>query len=372
MAEKAKLIIDILETLAPKGEALSWDNVGLQVGDQDSFVKKALICLDVNDKVLDEAIENGCQMIVTHHPLIFKPIKSILKNEVKGNIIYRAIKNNINIYSAHTNIDIVEEGLNDFICYKLGFSNTQFLETINSYSYVKLVVFVPEDCVDTLAEVLGDAGAGHIGNYSNCSFRASGIGTFKPLTGSNPYIGEEGQVELVKEVRLETIVEESKLNHVIEEMVKAHPYEEVAYDIYPLAIKKPKNGIGRVADLDSSVPTTILIENIKASLGIENLRFIGDINRAVNRIAVINGSGADYIGLAAAAKCDCLLTGDIKYHEAQLALDLGVNVIDIGHYESEIHFIELVTDYLNSCFSKTNIDVEVIASRVYNNPFQYL
>ncbi|SCX91725.1 Nif3-like dinuclear metal center hexameric protein [Alkaliphilus peptidifermentans] len=373
MAEKIKLkkLTDILEALAPTNNALSWDNVGLQVGDNNSWVSKILVCLDVNEKILDEAIEKGCQVIVSHHPLIFKPMKSILNNDIRGKIIIKAIKNNISIYASHTNMDIANGGLNDFIAQKLGLKKLRLLDVTKNKSFSKLVVFVPEEYSDIIADVMGNAGAGHIGNYSHCSFKTQGVGTFKPLEGTNPFIGHKDELENVNEIRLETIIENEKLNYIVEEMIKAHPYEEVAYDIYPLHKEIPQNGIGRIADVDP-ILTSVLIEDIKASLEIENIRFIGDVNKNVSSIAIVNGSGAEYIQAAVKAGCDCLITGDVKYHEAQIALELGLNVMDVGHYESEIHFIELITEYLQKTFHEMKINAEVVGSKVFSNPFQYM
>ncbi len=371
MAEKVKDIINIMEELAPKKAAMSWDSVGLQVGSQEDEVKKIIVCLDITEKVMEEAIEKNVDLIISHHPFLFKPVKNILKEDSKGRIIYQAIKNNISIYCAHTNIDVVTGGLNHQLAMKLGLKNLQILHVTDQQQYVKLVVFVPEGHEEEVANALATTGAGHIGNYSHCSFRGDGTGTFKPLEGCNPFIGSKGVLEKVKEVRLETIVKKENLNNSIASMIKAHPYEEVAYDIYPLNNTEPTAGIGRIGYLENPLKINLFIDEIKAILGIDKLKFTGDVNALVEKVAVVNGSGADLIVDAIKNKCDCLITGDVKYHEAQMALEHGLNVIDAGHFETEIFFVDWITEYLSKICNEKELLVEVIPSETYINPFQY-
>ncbi|KAB3533232.1 Nif3-like dinuclear metal center hexameric protein [Alkaliphilus serpentinus] len=372
MSTRVKEIVDLMETFAPSKESMSWDNVGLQVGSLNHRLKKVLVCLDVNEAVIDEAIEVGANMIIAHHPLIFKAMAKISEEDVKGKIISKAIKNNISIYVSHTNIDIVDGGLNDYIVYKLGLSNTTILDIEDVEKLYKLAVFVPTSYTEVLAEAMAAAGGGHIGNYSHCSFRTSGIGTFKPLEGSQPFIGNKGQLERVEEVKLEAIVREKDLTVVLNEILRSHPYEEVAYDIYPLHNEGRLNGAGRIATLENSMLLSLFVEGIKASLNLDKVKVAGDVNSNIVKVAVVNGSGGDYIKAAIKAKCDCLITGDIKFHDAQMALDHGLNIIDIGHYESEIPFIEMVTEYLQNTLVHKKIQVVVIPSQVYSNPFQIL
>ena len=244
MPVTVKSITDIIEDLAPLNYACKWDNVGLQLGYGEDIVNRNLTKLEITDAILNEAIEKEVDMIVALHPLIFSPLKSITKDDIKGKIIYKAIQNNIAVYAAHTNMDIAPGGLNDYIAAQLDMQNTEVLDIAERIPYYKLVVFVPLGHEEKVAEAISAAGAGHIGNYSHCTFRTGGVGTFKPLEGTNPFIGVQGRLEQVEEVRLETIVPEEKLARTTQAMIKSHPYEEVAYDIYPLMNEGRAIGVG--------------------------------------------------------------------------------------------------------------------------------
>lgn len=372
MPTKVKEIIQLIEDLAPKRAAEAWDQVGLQLGGYQDEVNNVLVALEITERVLAEAIEKNIQMIIVHHPFLFKAVKRINRDDPKGKLIYQAILNNIAIYSAHTNIDAVENGLNHQLAEICGLEDIQFLEVTGKQQFYKLVVYVPLGHEEGVANALAQGGAGHIGNYSHCSFRTKGIGTFLPLTGANPFIGKEDSLERVEEIRLETIVNGHQLKGVITKMLSAHPYEEVAYDLYPLANEVPLWGIGRVGRLKDPVELNIYVEEIKALLQVDRVRVIGKVNDVIERVAIVNGSGAEYIQAAAAAGCDCLITGDVKYHDAQLALELGINVIDAGHYETEAFFVDWMCDYLNQGLKDKDLAANIIPSSTYINPFQYL
>ncbi|MBM7614626.1 Nif3-like dinuclear metal center hexameric protein [Alkaliphilus hydrothermalis] len=372
MAERVKDIIQIIENLAPKSAAESWDKVGLQVGSPQDTIKKVLVCLDVTDDVMEEAIENEVNLIISHHPFLFKPLKHILKEDSKGKIVYQAIKNNIALYCCHTNIDVVMGGLNDQVAMKLGLSNIKILQVTGQQEYYKIVVFVPEGYEEKVATALAETGAGHIGNYSHCSFRSDGTGTFMPLEGTDPFIGNIGELEKVKEIRLETIIKKEDLSKSLKSMMEAHPYEEVAYDVYPLINAEANRGIGRVGVLDNPLQLSILIEDVKKILDIDKVKFCGDVNHQIEKVAVVNGSGADLIFDAIGAKCDCLITGDLKYHEAQIALENGLNVIDAGHFETEALFVDWMVAFLTEGCKEKGLDIDVIPSNRNINPFQYL
>ncbi len=372
MSRKIKNVLRLLEELAPKEYAMSWDNVGLQVGDREDVVSRILVCLDITEAIIEEAISSRADFIVSHHPIIFKPIKSLLKDNPQGRIIHKAIKHNISIYCGHTNIDIAPGGLNDYIAHKLGVKETRILDVTATEKLYKLVVFIPEEHQEEVAEALASEGAGHIGNYSSCSFRTNGIGAFMPLDGTKPFIGEKGRLEKVQEVRLETIVAEKKLKATIDKMLEAHPYEEVAYDIYPLILEGTSVGIGRVGHMETPMRLSELVEVVKAELKLEKLRTVGELESMIKRVCVVNGSGAEYIQAAARDKCDCLITGDVKYHEAQMALELGLCIIDAGHFESENIFIELMANYLKARISEEALSIEVIESKINVNPFKII
>lgn len=372
MAEKVNEIIKLIEALAPKSAAESWDNVGLQLGGINDQVTNIMVALEITDKVLEEAIEKDVQLIVVHHPFIFKAIKGINREDSRGKLIYKAIQNNIAIYAAHTNIDVVENGLNHQLAMKFDLEDIEILEVTGKAQYYKLVVFVPVDYAETVASAMAQAGAGHIGNYSHCSFRSEGTGTFRPLAGADPFIGSKDKIEYVKEIKIETIVAGNQINSVVSNMLTAHPYEEVAYDLYPLQKDSPQWGIGRIGNLTEPAALNLFVESVKSQLQLSQVRVIGNVNEQIHRVCIVNGSGAEYIKAAADAGCDCLITGDVKYHDAQLALELGINVIDAGHYETEAFFVDWMTDYLEKKLWDKKLKASIIPSTAYINPFQFL
>lgn len=359
-----KSFIKKVEQKYPLGLAYDWDNVGLLVGDFDMDIKKILVVLEANEKVIDEAISKDVDLIVTHHPFIFKKMNKINTSDLKGKLIHKLIKNDIALYSMHTNFDIAFEGLNDYFMEIIGIEETKVLDITSSEVLYKLAVYVPTTHVEKVKESLAKAGAGHIGNYSNCSFSTQGIGNFKPLEGTNPYIGQIGEVESVEEVKIETIVPQRVLGGVINSMLNAHPYEEVAYDIYKLESKGKIYGLGRIGKLDSTINFKELCNNIKKKLNMSHIRVVGDLNSSIKKVAVVTGSGADMIKKAQRSGADVIITGDVKYHDAQDALDMSMNVIDCGHFDTEDIFKDVMERFL------CNIDeIEVIKSEIYLNPF---
>jgi len=266
-------ITNIIEDLAPIGYAYKWDNVGLQVGSKKDSVKSILTTLEITDAILNEAIENDVNMIITHHPMIFSPLKKIIKEDLKGKLIYKAIQNNISIYATHTNIDIAPGGLNDYIANLLNIRNTKILEEIDNSGY-----------------------------------------------SSN--------------------------------------------------IKTPINGIGRVGQLDKPKTLESLVSEVKEQIKIENVRVAGDLKAIIEKVAVINGSGADLIDAAMHKGCQCVITGDVRYHDAQDAIAQGISVIDIGHYQSEKFFAQFLANYINKEVNMKGLNVNVMASAIDINPFK--
>jgi len=364
-------IITLMSKLAPQSEAMDWDNVGIQVGDYDNEIQRVLISLDINGKVIEEAVEKNIDLVISHHPLIFNGINNIHSQTAKGNIIIKAIKNDIAIYSAHTNMDIAESGLNDYLANKLDIVDTEVLSTVNEHKRYKLAVYVPIEDAESLREVLFKKGAGKIGNYSNTSFNVNGQGTFKPGDNTNPHIGKKGQMEKVQETKIETIVKASDLQKVIKTMLKVHPYEEVAYDVYELPVQSNYSGIGRIGYIDNEMSLKEYSQKIKEVLKIDKLKVRGDINQKIKKVALCSGSGADFITAASSKGADLYITGDVKYHEAQLAEELGINLIDAGHFETENIFKELVYDYLNNKKVKCKLDFNIFKSEVSTNPWKY-
>ncbi|MEF9991405.1 MAG: Nif3-like dinuclear metal center hexameric protein [Romboutsia sp.] len=364
---KLKSIVKKIENKYPLNLAYDWDNVGLLIGDFDMDVKNILVTLEANEKVINEAIENKVGLIVTHHPFIFSKINKINTLDLKGRLIHKLIKNDIALYSMHTNFDIAFDGLNDYFMEIMGFKNSKVLDITKNEALYKLAVYVPNTHVEDVRKALLNSGAGNIGNYSNCTFNIDGIGTFKPLDGSNPTIGNVGMVEHVNEVKIETIVSQRILGVVISDMLKAHPYEEVAYDIYKLENKGDGVGLGRISKLENKITLEELSNNIKNKLNMKNIRIVGDINSSINKVAVVTGAGGDMVKKAKRQGADVIITGDVKYHDAQDALDMGMCIVDCGHFETEDIFKEVMKRFLDE-FN----EVQVIESKIYLNPFKLI
>lgn len=343
---KAQTVINLIEKLAPKDLAEDWDNVGLQIGNPQSEVNKILVCLDLTEQILDQAVELDVEMIITHHPLIFKPLKKISLATPLGKKINKIIKNDLLVYSAHTNLDIAWGGINDILVEKLGLLQPQVLAATGEENFYKLVVFVPAGHEESLKEALASSGAGWIGNYSHCFFQTSGTGNFKPLEGTNPFLGSIGKVETTEEYRLETIIPEKCLKRALQSMLKAHPYEEVAYDLYLLANEGKKVGLGRVGYLPEPLTLAEFVSQVKNSLGVKQLRVVGDLDNQIRKVAVCGGSGGSLVSAAAFKGAQVLLTGDVKYHEARDAEDLALNVVDAGHDLTEQVIIPVLVEYL--------------------------
>jgi dinuclear metal center YbgI/SA1388 family protein len=359
---KCQTIAGILDELAPKRLAESWDNVGLLVGDARQKVSKVMVCLDAPEWVVEEAIAKNVDMLVAHHPMIFNGIKRVNSDTAVGRKLLSLIKNNISLYCLHTNYDIVAGGLNDAFARELGFSDSDVIDETYREKLFKLVVYVPEGHEDKVMDAMCGAGAGYIGKYSNCTFRTGGIGTFKPQEGSKPYIGTAGKLESTSEYRVETIVPEKLLNKVIKDMLKVHPYEEAAYDIYETKNEGQVMGLGRIAELENETTLAIYADNVKSLLGADHVRVAGDPNRAIKKVALLNGSGSSFINSARFAGADVLVTGDMKYHEIVDALEMGLCVIDAGHYATEKIMVKYITEYLRNRFLELKLDVEVIES----------
>lgn len=364
---KLKSLIKKIEAKYPTNLAYDWDNVGLLVGDAEEEIDKVLVCLEANEAIVEEAINNNVNLIVTHHPFIFGKMKKITTSDFKGKLIHKLIKNNIAVYSMHTNFDIAFDGLNDYFMEVMGFENSKILDVTNTETLYKIVVYAPKTHEDKVREALGKSGAGHIGNYSNCTFNTDGKGTFRPLEGTNPFIGELDKLEVVDEVKIETIVPQRILGGVISAMIKAHPYEEVAYDLYKLENKGSAVGLGRIAALKESMSLKELSMMIKEKLNMDALRVVGSLDTNIKKVAVVTGSGADLAKKAQRSGADVLITGDVKYHDAQDAIDAGMCIIDCNHFESEEIFKDVMKRFLDDID-----DISVIKSRININPFSIL
>lgn len=360
MQARVEDICRILETHYPLKIAEKWDNVGLQLGSYQNPVRKIMVSLDLDQEVLTQALDQQVDLIITHHPLFFNPIKSIQYDTPQGKIISQMIKNNISLYSAHTNLDSASQGLNQYLAEKLGLLDIQLLTRNYSESLYKLVVYVPLQDEAVVRAAISEAGAGYLGNYSHCTFRSPGMGTFLPQPGSSPYIGEPGILEEVEEVRLETIVPQNILAVVLKQMLAAHPYEEPAYDLYPLHNQGKAYSPGRIGQLGAAISLQEFCSHVKTILELDNLRVVGNWDDKVQKIAVVSGAGTSFMATAQAADCDVLLTGDLKYHEARDAEALGLLIVDAGHQGTEQIMAGLVTDLLRDSSRQAGYDLDIV------------
>ena len=370
MVETAE-VLQLMGQIAPASLAEDWDNVGLQVGDTSQEVENILIALDFNQEVLKEAIRKNCQLIITHHPFIFNGINSVNTQNQSGKLIFKLIKSNISLFTAHTNLDITEDGLNDYLIKKLDVENINILKVSSSQKYHKLVTFIPEASFEKVRDALYNKGAGKYKNYSHSGFFQQGKGNFKALTDADPYLGKKDSLTEVDEYRFETIVAAENLDQVIKELLKVHPYEEPAWDLYKMENLETKKGIGRIADLRSEVDLNSFLSKIKKVYDLDLMKVV-KAKKNIKRVALCSGSGADFIKDAHYQGADLYLTGDVKFHEAQKAEELGLSLVDFGHYGSEKFVKELLFERLqNEASEKLKRELKFIKSEVNTCPWDY-
>ncbi|HMN48381.1 MAG TPA: Nif3-like dinuclear metal center hexameric protein [Ignavibacteriaceae bacterium] len=343
-------IIKIIEDWAPKSIAWEKDNVGLQIGSLRREVKNILLCLDVDEKVVDEANRKNCNLIISHHPLLFRSLKKLdTDRDRKSRIIEKLIKKDITLYSAHTNLDFTKDGVSFQLAKKLKLTNQKFLLNLSS-NQNKLIVFVPNTHADKVLEAMHNAGAGIIGEYSNCSFRTLGTGTFKGSEKSNPVLGLKGNLEKVEEVKIEVLTNSFDLKKVIAAMKKVHPYEEVAYDVYPLVNENVNYGIGVIGELKQPLSDKEFLTHISKSLGIKNFRYSRGSKSKIKKVAVCGGSCSDLIETAIQNNADAFVTADIKYHTFQDA-ENEIMLVDAGHYETEIPSLDELKNRIEKSYA---------------------
>jgi dinuclear metal center YbgI/SA1388 family protein len=355
---KIKDVIRDLEVIAPPVLADDGDKIGLQVGDPEAEVTRIVCAVDPTRAVVDYAVDSGAELLLLHHPLIYSPVPSIVAGDPLSDILMRLVRGGTAAYAAHTNLDAAPGGINDVLAERLGVRDTQILTVRRPERLFKIIVFVPEESVVAVRDAMAEADAGHIGNYSHCSFMSPGTGTFLPLEGSDPYIGKQGNLEEAAEVRLEMIVPEWKLDRVLSAMVERHPYEEVAYDIIALANKPIGHGYGRVGVLESVMTLGEFRKVVEDSLGYRETRMIGDPERPIRTVALCGGAGKSLIRDAKAAGADVYVTGDVGHHDMLAADAMGLAVIDASHYHTERPGTEALAAKLAQMYSREPISVE--------------
>lgn len=362
MPAKVETVIKYMEELAPASFALPDDPVGLQLGDPQAGADKILVALDPDQRAVEEAERLGANMLVTHHPLFYTRLSAINENLPAGALIAKAIRSGLNIFCAHTNYDVAPDGVTYRLAKALGFQeeSADVLEITGSEQFLKLVVFVPAGHEDKIRNALAEAGAGQIGNYSYCTFQTAGIGTFKPEEGTSPYVGSAGRLEKVEELRLETILPVTRRKAVVEKLIQAHPYEEVAYDLYPLALDGRAVGLGLILKLDQALALEDILQACRQKLNSSALRYWPAGKRSFKMIALCGGSGGSLIEQAARKEADLFISGDFRYHDLKLAQSLGLALIDAGHDGTEWPGVAYLREYLEGKLKADNYRTEVI------------
>ncbi len=342
---KIQEILNVLEEFAPSSLQHSWDNSGLLIGNATEDVKSTLLCIDITEQVMDEAIDKKCNLIIAHHPLIFKGLKRICGNNYIERCVQKAIKHDIAIYAAHTNIDIVRWGVSHKLAEKLELTDIQVLVPEKDM-LSKIVVFVPTDYADKIREVAFCAGAGHIGNYDCCSYSSEGLGSFRPLDNANPFVGSKLQIHTEGECRVEMLVPNTSVSAVLLAIRSAHPYEEPAIDILPLKNYNGSCGLGAIGRLSNPVSEKDFLMMVKQKINIPFIKHSPLTNRDIKTVALCGGSGADFIDDAKRSNADIYLTGDITHHRF-FEGENRIVIADIGHFESEQFTKEIFYDIIS-------------------------
>jgi dinuclear metal center YbgI/SA1388 family protein len=358
-----------LEDWAPPGAAWEKDNVGLQTGSRRQVIKNIMLCLELDEDVLKEALRKKCNFIFTHHPLIFNSIKRLdTEKDSKAKLIEKIIKNNLFVYSAHTNLDFTKDGVSFQLAKVLKLKNISFLEFEEGNQF-KLIVFVPINSLEKVTEAVFNAGGGIIGEYENCSFNVNGEGTFKGSKKSNPSVGIKNRFEKVDETRVEFLVDSWKLNLVISALIKAHPYEEPAYDIYPLKNKNVNYGAGAIGGLENEMSVKNFLPFVCAALKTPAVKYCNGKGKKIKNVAVCGGAGIELLNKAISSGADAFITADIKYHPYQDATG-KILLVDAGHYETEIFSLNTVQEKMKK-FISIDKSIKVLKYSGSTNPVKF-
>lgn len=360
-------LLSYLEEIAPLSLQENYDNSGLLLGNREWEIQGVLITLDITEAVIDEAIELKANLIIAHHPIIFSGIKKLNgANEVERALI-KAIKNDIAIYAAHTNLDnSVKQGVNSKLAEKLQLKRLRVLAP-QKQNLTKLVVFVPNSHADTVRTAIFEAGAGKIGNYDNCSFTTDGTGTFRATEGSSPFVGELNQLHYEPEIRIETVVPNFLISKTIQAVIKTHPYEEVAYDLIPLGNYWSETGAGLIGELEVESDSFEFLQSLKMTLNAGCVKYTPIIKNKIRKIAICGGSGSFLLPNAIKEGADLFISSDFKYHQFFDA-ENKIVIADVGHYESEQFTKELIYELVTRKFSTFAIHL----SKINTNPIKYV
>ena len=366
MGLKIKDVTQYLESWAPRSYQESYDNAGLITGNPSIEVTGILVALDCTEAVVEEAIRERCNLIVAHHPIVFKGLKKLTGSNYVERTVIHAIRQDIAIYAIHTNLDSVLTGVNHQIAQKIGLQNIRILAPRKD-TLTKLTTFIPPENVDQVMAAVHAAGAGQVGKYKNCSFRVEGTGTFQPDENANPHIGERGKQEFVKEVRVEMIFPSFLEDSVMAALRKSHPYEEVAYFLTSLLNENQEVGTGMIGELPKAVEPIEFLKRLKVSMDLNVIRYTNLLDRPIKKVALCGGSGSFLLPQAIKSGAEVYISADFKYHEFFDA-DGRIIIADIGHYESEVYTKDLIRDVLIKKFPTFAINF----SKTITNPISYL
>ena len=353
-------VVARLHAWAPPGQKADFDRVGLQVGDPAAAVTRVLVALDLTPAVVDEAAEAGAEMVVTHHPLLFKPVGRATADDPVGGLVWRLGRAGVSYAAVHTNLDAARGGVSFALADQIGVREPEILAPLDGVMR-KVVVFVPEPDAEAVRQAMTEAGAGTAGDYAGCSFSAAGTGRFLPLAGADPAVGAVGQPATVAEVRVEATVATWSVADVRRAAARAHPYEAPVVDVYPVEGPATDQGYGVVGRLDAPEPLAAFLARVRDALGAGALRYVGDDGRTVERVAVCGGSGLSFLPHAVGAGADAFVTSDVTYHRWFEALDAGgaprLALVDAGHYETEAVTERLIADHLAGAFPALAVSV---------------
>ena len=364
--------VRLLNDLAPSRLAESWDNVGLQLGSLDWPVKKVWTALDPLPEVVAGACENNVDLLVTHHPLFFKPVKQIDCDAPLGRITEAALAGKLAIFCAHTNLDSTVGGVNDVLAERMGLEQLQVLGTPVKLGLSKLVIFAPETHARKVMDALFAEDAGQIGNYSCCSFRCPGTGSFLPGEQAVPAVGEVGSFNEVKESRIEVVIPNETVDQMVRTAEKAHPYETMAYDVYPLSGNDHRVGLGRVGLLNPPMASKAFLERLKSVFDLKTVKVAGPVDKMVQTVALCSGSGGSLLPSAIASGADVYVSGDLGYHSARDAQQADIGLVDIGHFGSEHIIVEVLAEAIRKAAAAAGIGVVVESSDLETDPFDYV
>lgn len=362
---KIKDIITLLENLAPLAWQESYDNAGLQTGNPQAEATGALITLDCTLEIVEEALARNCNLIIAHHPVIFKPLRKLTGSNLVEQTIIKAIQNNVAIYASHTNLDSVIGGVNSKIAQKLGLQNVKILDQ-KKEALIKLVTFAPKENTEAVLKAMHAAGAGQIGAYKDCSYHTSGEGRFLPTENTDPHIGQPGKPEKVTEDRIEVLVPAPLQSRVVDALVAAHPYEEVAYDLYPLKNAYQEVGTGMIGELLEAMDFAAFLTHLKTTMEIPGLKHTKRGPEKIKKVALCGGAGSFLIDKARQSGAQAFVTADLKYHE-YFSAENQMHLCDLGHYESEVFTKEIFYDLILQKFP----NFAVLLSKINTNPVTY-